>query len=155
MSDLKSYLYNGVKRKAYEYEAKVVPIIQSNSVDSLQKYYSWPKDTVAAFYLDSLNKKQPCFILLSKNKNSKQLNQFRKIETVDSSGKLKVLFPNQISGYWLNELFYKSFIIIHNNQKINFFALETTKGRVELYHYNGEQLKHEPIYILKKKFKTN
>ncbi len=142
MSDIKSYVYNGVKKKAYEYEATLVILQQIK--DTI------PKDTIRTFYLDSLNKKQICFLLLNKNKQVRQISQYKKIEIIDSVGKFMVLFPNQIAGYWLNGIFYKTFEIMDDGKKNNFFAEELTTGKVSLYLYNGDQLKNKSIYIFKK-----
>lgn len=148
MSDLKFYLYNGIKRRAYEYEEKVIQI------DSSQ-YDISPKDTVKTFYLDSLNKKQTCFIIINKSKKLREINQFRKIKIIDSVGKLKILFPNQISGYWLNGLFYRSFKTNYEGKNILFFAEQLTMGKATLYLYNGEQLNNKSVYIFKKQSENN
>lgn len=150
MSDIKYYLFNGVKRKSYEYEIKSVVV----NVDSSKKYIE-PKDTIKSYYLDTLGKKQTCFILLYKSKNARQVNQFRKIEIIDSLKKKQDLFPSQIFGYWLNGFFYKSFKATYNKKNVFFFAEEIIAGKATLYSYNGEQLDNNSIYIFKKQEENN
>lgn len=148
MSDIKSYIYNGTKKKPYEQEVKTVQLEQKEVPDLS------PKDTVKGFYIDSLNNKRSCYILLNKNKNTRSINQYRKVSIIDSLGKLHILYPDKIAGYSTDGSNYRRFKIIFKGKTINFFAKELVAGRALLYLYNGEQMNNEPIYIFKKQTET-
>ncbi len=166
ISDIRYYLYNGIKTTAIEHKSKFIisntlisatsiseknNIMNSSPKDTIQTFYL---DTIKTFYLDTLGKKHACLILLSKSKIIKQANQLIKIQLVDSLGNIAILLPNQISGYWINGVFYKIFKTIYNGKNVAFFAEELITGKASLYVYNGERLNNESIYIFKKQSET-
>ncbi len=72
---------------------------------------------------------------------------------LDSTGNMCTAYPGQITGYWVNNVFYKSFKTIYKDKKVDFFAEEITTGKAScLYSYNGEQTNNQSIYIFKKSF---
>ncbi len=105
-------------------------------------------DTVKTFYLDNLGKKQSCNLLFDKNTN--QGDKLSLLEIIDSSGTVQTLLPEQILGYWLNEVFYQSFKIFTKEKKILLFAQELVTGKAELYLYDAEKSDTSAIYIFKK-----
>lgn len=161
MSEIKYYFYKYIYINPPKREVRSVALKQKINEDSL-KYSiqdsllnTIEKEPFSTFYLDSLGKKQPCSILLNTGEMWIKVNQYRKIEIIDSLGKRKILFPSHIHGYWLNGTFYRSFKIIHKGKKVDFFAEELVIGKALLYLYNGEQLDHESIYIFKKQSETD
>jgi hypothetical protein len=118
------------------------------SIQSFSQELNNKLDTVKTFYLDNLGKKQSCNLLLNKNDN--QADQNLLLEIIDSFGKVQVLPPDQILGYWSNEIFYQSFKIFTKNKKLLLFAQELVTGKAELYLYNPEKSDSSAIYIFKK-----
>lgn len=149
MSDIKYYIQNGVKRKSYEYETDPNINKSKNNADTTKKINA-PKDTLKTTYLDNLGKKQSCSILLYKAKTLRAMYLLKKIEIIDSIGKLNTLYPNQIQGYWLEGKFYKSFSTFYNNNQLDFFALELLSGSASLYLYDGDLFSNKSIYLFKK-----
>jgi hypothetical protein len=132
----------------------VIKSIQDVAKDKTFYADNLPKDTIKTYYLDSLYNKKFCLLLSSKIKTRKELNLYRGIQIIDSLGKTIILLPNQIAGYWVKGLFYKSFKIIYKNKKVCFFAQEIVTGKASIYLYNGELLTNESIYIFKKQWET-
>lgn len=132
-----------IETKDFDLREKVIPPKIIPAINNI----SFPKDTVKVFYLDSLSDKKTCVLLLTKNRNKQECNEFRKI---DSFGNWSVLLPEKISGYWLGEVFYRRFRTTYNNKRIIFFAEELVVGKSVLYTYTGEQLDQQPVYLFKK-----
>lgn len=108
-------------------------------------------DTINSSYISKDGIQQTCRIVLNKSKKQKYINQYTFIETVDSTGKNEKLYSDNINGYLLNGVYYKSFNVNFQDKRISFFAKEITSGNVTLYVNNGEKLDGEPIFIFKKR----
>lgn len=108
-------------------------------------------DSINSSYTTKDGIQHSCRILLDKAKKQKYINQYVFIETVDSIGKYERFYSDNINGYLLNGVYYKSFNVDFQDKKISFFVKEITSGNVTLYVYNGEKLDGEPIFIFKKR----
>ena len=109
-------------------------------------------DTMKTYYLDSLEQKKSCLLLLNKNKRAREADKLRSIYCIDSSGALATYYPKQIKGYWLKNVFYRSFRKFFGDKRVDFFAEEITPGKASLYYYDLDLMNTPSLYIFKKSF---
>src|SRR3954464_7574247 len=126
MSDIRFYVRDHTKYKPHEEDPK--PVIEPR-----MDHNRGPKDTINTVYLDHSNNKISCRILLSTNQAWKEQHLRYQLDVIDTAGKEKTVYPNEISGFWLQGIFYKSFSILSNKKIIHFFSKQEIAGNVDLY----------------------